>query len=102
MYIKPEIEDNELHIQTKVNILTVDLYDYGCEPITMIDSKEKGDYTELEKLIEMVEWYRVSAVIVWSYSDIEEELLDRLKIACLRNGIELNAYEEDIRSLLFC
>ena len=45
----------------------------------------------------MVEWYRVSAVIIWSYLDIEEEILDRLKEACYTNGIELNAYKEDIQ-----
>lgn len=63
----------------------------------MIDTDVKGDYRELERLIEMVEWYRVSAVIIWSYLDIEEEILDRLKEACYTNGIELNAYKEDIQ-----
>lgn len=101
VYIKPEIDDSELHIQTKINILTEDLYDYGCEPITMVESNAKGGYTKLEELIEMIEWYRVSAVIVWSYSEIEEELLDKLKEACYKNGIEINAYKEDIQSLLF-
>jgi hypothetical protein len=101
VYIKPEIDDSELHIQTKVNILTGELYDYGCELITMVESNAKGGYTKLEELIEMIEWCRVSAVIIWSYSEIEEELLDKLKEACYKNGIEINAYKEDIQSLLF-
>ena len=45
----------------------------------------------------MVECYRVNAVIIWSYSDIEEEMLDRLKETCYQKGIELNAYKEDIQ-----
>ena len=101
VYIKPEIDDSELHIQTKVNILTEELYDYGCESITMLESNVKGDYTKLEELIEKIEWFRVSAVIIWSYSEIEEELRDKLRETCYKNGIEINAYKEDIQSLLF-
>ena len=97
VYIKPQISDSESYIQTKTSMLRGDLYDYECEPITMIDTDVEGDYRELERLIEMVEWYRVSAVIIWSYLDIEEEILDRLKEACYTNGIELNAYKEDIQ-----
>lgn len=97
VYIKPQISDSESYIQTKTSMLREDLYDYECEPITMIDTDVEGDYRELERLIEMVEWYRVSAVIIWSYLDIEEEILDRLKEACYTNGIELNAYKEDIQ-----
>lgn len=97
VYIKPQISDSESYIQTKTSILRGDLYDYECEPITMIDTDVEGDYRELERLIEMVEWYRVSSVIIWSYLDIEEEILDRLKEACYSNGIELNAYKEDIQ-----
>lgn len=97
VYIKPEIDDRELHIQTKVNFLTGELYDYGCETITMVESNVKGDYIKLEELIEMIECYRVSAVIVWSYSEIEEESLDRLREVCYKNGIEINAYKEDIQ-----
>lgn len=97
VYIKTQKDDSELYIQTKTSILRGDLYDYECEPITMIDTDIEGDYRELERLIEMVEWYRVSAVIIWSYLDIEENLLDRLKEVCYTNGIELNAYKEDIQ-----
>lgn len=97
VYIKPQLRDSESYLHTKTSILTLDLYDYECEPITMIDTAVEGDYRELERLIEMVECYRISAVIIWSYSDIEEEMLDRLKETCYQKGIELNAYKEDIQ-----
>ena len=83
-YIKPQLRDSESYLHTKTSILTLDLYDYECEPITMIDTEVEGDYRELERLIEMVECYR-------------EEMLDRLKETCYQKGIELNAYKEDIQ-----
>ena len=100
VYIKSKVTDTESYLITKTSILRSDLYDYGCEPIVMIDSDREGEYQELEKLIELVNMCRVSAVLIWSYEDIEEQLLDKLKEECLTYGIELNSYIEDIQSLI--
>lgn len=99
IYAKKSLEKenvNEL-VMGKVTWMKMEIEEFGVNILEFVDSHTKGEYQEINKLIELVKKDEIKAILIWDFDDIPTELVEILVDECSKRDVYLNGFLTTIK-----
>ncbi|MCC0653905.1 MULTISPECIES: hypothetical protein [unclassified Clostridioides] len=99
IYAKKSLEKenvNEL-VMGKVTWMKMEIEEFGVNILEFVDSHTKGEYQEINKLIELVKKDEIKAILIWDFDDIPAELVEILVDECSKRDVYLNGFLTTIK-----
>ncbi|MFL8712586.1 hypothetical protein Q3304_17580 [Clostridioides sp. GD02377] len=92
IYAKKSSEKENVNepIIGKVTWMKMEIEEFGVNILEFVDSHVKGEYQEINKLIELVKEDKIRAILIWDFDDIPTEIVEILVDECSQRDIYLN------------
>ncbi|HBF4082061.1 hypothetical protein NQ905_12885 [Clostridioides difficile] len=87
-----EKENVNEHIIGKVTWMKMEIEEFGVNILEFVDSHTKGEYQEINKLIELVKKDEIRAILIWDFADIPTEIVEILVDECSKRDVYLNGF----------
>lgn len=76
----------------KISWLKIELEDYDVEIIEFVDNHIRGDYQELNRLINLVKADEIDSILVWDFDEITLEMTNELVKVCNQKEVYLDGF----------
>lgn len=99
IYAKKSLEKENINepIMGKVTWMKMEIEEFGVNILEFVDSHTKGEYQEINKLIELVKKDEIKAILIWDFDDIPTELVEILVDECSKRDVYLNGFLTTIK-----
>lgn len=94
IYAKKSSEKENVNepIMGKVTWMKMEIEEFGVNILEFVDSHTKGEYQEINKLIELVKKSEIKAILIWDFTDIPTEIVEILVDECSKRDVYLNGF----------
>lgn len=94
IYAKKSSEKENVNepIMGKVTWMKMEIEEFGVNILEFVDSHTKGEYQEINKLIELVKKSEIKAILIWDFADIPTEIVEILVDECSKRDVYLNGF----------
>ncbi|MGL5642071.1 MAG: hypothetical protein ACRDDM_07375 [Paraclostridium sp.] len=94
IYAKKSLEKENVNepIMGKVTWMKMEIEEFGVNILEFVDSHTKGEYQEINKLIELVKKSEIKAILIWDFADIPTEIVEILVDECSKRDVYLNGF----------
>ena len=94
IYAKKSSEKENVNepIMGKVTWMKMEIEEFGVNILEFVDSHTKGEYQEINKLIELVKKSEIIAILIWDFADIPTEIVEILVDECSKRDVYLNGF----------
>lgn len=99
IYAKKSSEKENVNepIMGKVTWMKMEIEEFGVNILEFVDSHTKGEYQEINKLIELVKKSEIKAILIWDFADIPTEIVEILVDECSKRDVYLNGFLTTIK-----
>jgi len=98
IYTKKQSKEENInkHATGKVSWMKIELEDFNVNIIEFVDNHIKGDYKELNRLIELVKKDEIQAILVWDFDEIPLKIVSSLIEICTQKDVYLDGFLETV------
>lgn len=84
IYAKKSSEKENVNesIMGKVTWMKMEMEEFGVNILEFVDSHVKGEYQEINKLIDLVNKDEIRAILIWDFDEIPTEIIEILVDEC--------------------
>lgn len=101
IYTKKQNEKQDVNqiLIGKVTWMKMELEEFNTNIVEFVDSHTKGEYKEINRLIELVKNGYIKAVLIWDFGEIESELAKVLIEECLKKDVYINGFLTPLKNI---
>ena len=87
-----EKENENEPIIGKLTWMKMEIEEFGVNILEFVDSHTKGEYQEINKLIDLVKKSEIKAILIWDFADIPTKIVEILVDECSKRDVYLNGF----------
>lgn len=76
----------------KLTWMKMEIEEFGVNILEFVDSHTKGEYQEINKLIDLVKKSEIKAILIWDFADIPTKIVEILVDECSKRDVYLNGF----------
>lgn len=94
IYAKKQSKEENVNepVIGKISWLKIELEDYDVEIREFVDNHIRGDYQELNRLINLVKVDEIDSILVWDFDEITLEMINELVKVCNQKEVYLDGF----------
>ncbi|OSB08933.1 hypothetical protein B2H97_13320 [Paraclostridium bifermentans] len=81
----------------KATWMKMGIEEFGVNILEFVDSHVKGEYQEINKLIDLVKKGEIRAILIWDFDEIPTEIIEILVDECSKRDVYLNGFLTTIK-----
>lgn len=94
IYTKKQFKEENVNkpVIGKVSWMKIELQYLNVSIIEFLDNSIKGDYKELNRLINLVKSGEIESILVWDFDEIPSEMISKLVKVCNQKEVSLEGF----------
>ncbi|MFL1470695.1 hypothetical protein [Paraclostridium bifermentans] len=99
IYAKKSLEKENVNepVVGKVTWMKMEIEEFGVNILEFVDSHTKGEYQEINKLIERVKKGEIRSILIWDFDEIPIEIIEILVDECSKRDVYLTGFLTTIK-----
>lgn len=81
----------------KLTWMKMEIEEFGVNILEFVDSHVKGEYQEINKLIDLVKKGEIRAILIWDFDEIPTEITEILVDECSKRDVYLTGFLTTIK-----
>lgn len=77
--------------------MKMEIEEFCVNILEFVDSHVKGEYKEINKLIDLVKKGEIRAILIWDFDEIPTEIIEILVDECRKRDVYLNGFLTTIK-----